>query len=178
MHFLKSFYTRTVQYDIINKFLYSHTKKFPKLKKIILNFGCKTNEIKNLASSLVALELITNQKGFFTTTKSSNIQLKIRKGNPTGCKVTLRNNKMLFSFSKFLIEIFPKLKNFEGIKLSKNLKNNAITYRLSDLFCFQELEEHYYLFNNLPKLSVTLTTNAKTKNELLFILSSYKFPSK
>jgi large subunit ribosomal protein L5 len=57
-----------------------------------------TTGIKGLATSLLAIELITGQKGILTTTKHSNIFLKIRKGNPAGCKVTLRKENM-FSFS-------------------------------------------------------------------------------
>jgi ribosomal protein L5 len=51
---------------------------------------------KGLATSLLAIELITGQKGILTTTKHSNIFLKIRKEIP-GCKVTLRKENM-FSF--------------------------------------------------------------------------------
>jgi large subunit ribosomal protein L5 len=178
MHFLEHFYIKTLKYDLVNKFSYKNTKKLPKLKKIILNFGCKTSDIKYLASSLLALELITNQKGIMTTTKHSNILLKIRKGNPTGCKITLRKNRMINYFSKFLIEIFPKLKNFEGFKFNRKIKKNYFSYELYDTFNFNELEEHYYLFNNLSKLNVTIVTHTKTKNELLFILKSLQFPIK
>jgi large subunit ribosomal protein L5 len=178
MHFLEHFYIKTLKYDLANKFLYKSTKKIPKLKKIILNFGCKTSDIKHLASSLLALELITNQKGTMTTTKHSNILLKIRKGNPTGCKITLRKNKMLDYLSKILIEIFPRLKSFEGFKFNRKIKKNYFSYELHDTFNFTELEEHYYLFNNLAKLDVTLVTNTETKKELLFVLKSLQFPLK
>lgn len=176
MHFLEHFYLKTLKYDLINKFLYKSTKRLPRLKKIILNFGCKTNEIKHLASSLLALELITNQKSNMTTTKRSNILLKIRKGNPTGCKITLRKTKMFNCFYKLLVEILPKLKKFEGFKVNRKIKKNAFSYELHDTFNFQELEEHYYLFNNLPKLYITIVTNTETKKELFFILNSFKLP--
>lgn len=175
---LNNFYLKTIQYDLINKFPYNHTKKLPKFKKIILNFECKTNEIKMLTSSLVALKLITNQKGILTATKRSNVKLKIRKGNPVGCKVTLRKTKMFLYLYRMVTEIFPRLKNFNKINLNKNLKHNAISYKLDDIFNFKELEKHYYLFNNLTKLSITLTTNTKTKDEFLFIFHSLKFPIK
>jgi large subunit ribosomal protein L5 len=176
MNFLKKFYIKTIKYDLINKFDYQNTKKIPKLKKITLNFGCKTNDIKNLASCLVALELLSNQKSQITTTKYPNLQLKIRKGNPTGCKITLRKNKMFNHFFRMLIEIFPKLKNFEGLKINKKLESNSLSYDLYDIFNFQELEEHYYLFSNIPRLSITITTDTRTKKELLFIFNSIKLP--
>ena len=68
--------------------------------------GCKSFEIKNLAASLLSLELIAVQQGVLTKSKRANILLKIRKGNPVGCTVVLRKNKMYNLKS----EIFRKFK--------------------------------------------------------------------
>lgn len=178
MQSIKHFYSKTLRYDLVNKFCYTHTKKLPTIKKIILNFGCRNNNIQSLASSLLALELITHQKGNMQLTKHSNILLKIRKGNPTGCKVTLRKQQMFACFSIFLTEILPKVKNFEGFKFGRKVTKNSFSFELQDTFNFQELEEHYYLFNSLPNLNVTVVTNAKNKKELLFLLRALKFPVK
>lgn len=178
MHFIEKFHRKTLKYDLVNKFAYKNTKELPSIKKITLNFGCKNNDIKSIATSLLAFELISGQKSTMTLTKHSNILLKIRKGNPTGCRVILKKKRMLNFFSKFLTEIFPKLKNFEGLKLNKKIKKNAFSYNLRDTFNFQELEEHYYLFNFLPPCNITIVTNTKTKKELTFILNSFKFPLK
>ncbi len=67
MNFLTYFCKKTLNYELLNKFNYKNTKKLPKIKKIVLNFGCKTTDIKHLAASLLALELITCQKGKLTT---------------------------------------------------------------------------------------------------------------
>lgn len=176
MHFLEKFYNKTLKYDFINKFVYNKTKNLPQLKKIILNFGCKTADIKQLATSLLAIELIINKKGTLTKTKYSNILLKIRKGNPTGCKATLYNFQLFTFFSVLLIEVFPNLKNFSGFNVTKQLKNSVFSYKLQETFSFLELRTHYYLFNNLPKLNITLITNSKTKEELIFLLTSFQWP--
>lgn len=176
MHFLEKFYNKTLKYDLINKFTYNKTKNIPKIKKVILNFGCKTADIKQLASSLLAIELITNKKGTLVKTKHSNILLKIRKGNPTGCKVILYNFQIFNFFSIMLIEIFPNLKNFSGFNLTKKIKKNTFSYKLYETFSFSELKNHYYLFNTLPKLDVTLVANVNTKKELLFLLKSFQWP--
>lgn len=178
MHFLENFYFKTLKYDLINKFVYDNTNKLPKLKKIILNFGSKTADIKQLSSGLLAFELIANQKGVLTTTKKSNILLKIRKGNPTGCKLTLQKYNLFNFLKKTIIEIFPKLKNFNGFTRNRKIKKNALSYELHDTFSFSELERHYYFFNNLPKLDITIITTTKNKKELKFILKSLQFPFK
>jgi large subunit ribosomal protein L5 len=178
MHFLEKFYNKTIKYELINKFNYKTTKTLPKLNKIFLNFGCKTADIKQLSSCLLALELITCQKGILTKTRYSKILFKIRKGNPTGCKVTLdKYNKFKF-LELLLIEIFPKLKNFQGLN-SKKLKNNNFSYELTNTFSFYELENNYYLFNNLPKLDISIIySNFTKKEELRFLLKCYQLPFK
>lgn len=178
MHFFEKFYFKTIALDLVNKFFYKSTKKLPKLKKIILNFGSKTMDLKQIFSSLLALELIANQKGILTTTKKSNILLKIRKGNPVGCKLTLQKLNLFNFFGNNIIEIFPKLKNFNEFSFSRKIAKNAFSYELRDTFIFYQLESHYYSFNKLPKLSITVIISAKKKKEFLFVLKAFQFPLK
>jgi large subunit ribosomal protein L5 len=178
MHYLEKFYNKTLKCELINKFTYKKTNSLPSLKKIILNFGCKNADIKQLASGLLAFELITNQQGQLTKTKHSNILFKIRKGNPTGCKITLSKVNSFNFLLKMLVEVFPKLKSFLGFNLSKKIKKNVFSYELQETFSFSELESHYYLFNNLPKLNITIITNSNNKKELLFLLKAFKIPFK
>ena len=173
---MNTFYIKTIKYEFLNKFNYKNIKEIPKIKKIILNFGCKTTEIKPLASGLLALELITNQKGTLTKTKLPNILLKVKKGNPTGCKVTLRNKTMLNFFIRTILTIFPKLKDFNGFNISRQTNKNSLSYELEDTFSFNELEKQYYLFNNISKLNITIVTNCRVRKELLFLLKSFQFP--
>ena len=178
MSFLEHFHKKILKYNLSNKFIYKNTKDLPKLTKVILNFGCKTTEIKQLSASLLALELITQQKSKLTTTSKPNILLKLRKGNPIGCKVTLQKKQMFSFLERIFIDIFPKIKNFKGLAINKKMRQNVFSYEHHNIFNFNELEEHYYLFNNLPKLSATVVARSKTKEEFIFILKSLQFPLK
>lgn len=176
MHFIEKYYNRVIKQEYLNKFIYNKNSDIPQLKKIILNFGCKTADIKQLSSSLLSFELIISQSGKLTETKRSNILFKIRKGNPTGCKLTLSKFNTFNFLSKMTMDIFPKLKNFSSFNNSKKLKPNTFSYKLKETFSFYELENHYYLFNNLPPLDVTIVTSSKTKNEMVFLLKILKIP--
>jgi large subunit ribosomal protein L5 len=178
MNFLDHLNKKILKYDLVNKFLYKNTKTIPKIEKIILNFVFKTSEIKHLSTGLLALKLITNQNGILTSAKHPHTILKIRKGNPIGCKITLRKSNLIKYYLKLIIEIFPKLKNFDGFKFSKKPNFNAFSLKLNDIFVFNELQNHYHLFNILSKLDVTIITNTQTKKELIFILNSFKLPFK
>ena len=61
------FYYKTTKYDLVNKFFYKNTKKIPKFQKIVLNFNCKTTDIKQISTTLLALELITGKRRRFVT---------------------------------------------------------------------------------------------------------------
>lgn len=176
MNILENYYQKVIRYDLINKFNYTHLNEVPKLKKIILNFGCKSFEIKNIASALLSLELITTKRGSLTTAKRSNLLLKIRKGHPVGCVVILKKTRMYDFFWKLLIEVFPNLKVFQGINTKKKVEQNSLSFTLKDLISFKELEKQFYLFINLPPLNITLITNSKSKHELVYLLNSFKLP--
>lgn len=177
-HKLNFFYENVIKYDLINKFLFSDINEIPKLKKIVLNFGCKSNELKSVASALLALEFITTKKGKLVQSKRSHIQLKIRKGNPVGCMVILNKKNVMYLFLfRILNEILPNLKNFKSfINLKIKFKYNSMPFTLKELIVLPELENYFYLFSRLPSLNITLVTHTKTKQELIFLLSSFKIP--
>ena len=172
MNFLKRFCFKTLKYDLNNKFLYKNTKELPKLKKIVLNFGCQPNNLKQLSASMLALELIIGQKSKLTKTKYSNTFFGVRKGNPTGCKITIQKNKMFNVLNTMLTKVFVNEKNFNGFTLSQK---NIFLYSIQNIFSFYMLKKHYYLFNDLSKLQITIIANTKTKKEFKFFLSSLNF---
>lgn len=174
MNFLNYFHYKTIKYDLINKFNYNKTKNLPKLKKIILNFSCKNTQIKNLASSLLALELITLKKGNLTITSKSNILLKIRKGNPVGCKVVLQNHRMFTFLERLICDIIPKIINIKKHKLADIKNKTSFSLKILNAFNFKELEKNYTLFNELNTLDIVIVCESNLKKELVFILNSLK----
>lgn len=118
MHFLEHYYEKIIKQDLINKFNYKTINKLPKIKKIILNFGCQNFSIQKIAKTLLAMELITNKKSIITVAQNSNILLKIQKGYPAGCKIVLTKNNMYKFLAKLLIEISPKIKDFSNLKIN------------------------------------------------------------
>ena len=135
MNILENYYKKIIRYDLINKFFYNHVHDIPKLKKIILNFGCKSYEIKSIVASFFALELITMKQVILTKSKRVNIVLKIRKGYPVGCMVILTKFEMYTFFLKLLIEIFP---NFKSLHVSMKKEIKSFSFILVDLIYFKE----------------------------------------
>jgi len=178
MNFLNCFYHKTLKFDLINKFYYTNLKKLPKLTKVVLSSNCRTTELKPLATHLLALELVTNQRGKITLSKKPNLVLKIKKGSPTGCKLTLKKSFVLDFLSKNLNEIFPKIKNFKGIIIHKEKTAKACLLVIKTTIGFNELSEHYQLFNNLVSFDLSFITNTETAEEIVFFFKSLQLPIK
>lgn len=175
MNNLNKFYLKTIKYDFVNKFLFRNTKSVSRIKKISLNFGCKSNNFSKLSTSLLALELIVNQRGKLTNTSQPNVLLKVRKRDPVGCKVTLRKMQIFSFLNEAITNTFPHMKNFEGLKILVKT-NNTLSYDIKETLSFRKLEENYYLFHNLPKLNITIVSTCKDERQLLFFLNSIKIP--
>lgn len=176
MFFFATFLSKTIKYDLVNTFFYQNVKEISKLKKIILNFGYKKSNFKYLISSLLALEFISSKKGEITKSKRLNIFLKIKKGNPVGCKIILKKNTMHLFYIKLRTSIFPKLKQPHTSQLQRDLKLiKSISFQLKNPLLFRELENQFQFFKDIPRLDITLLTNSKSRKELFFLLKSIKF---
>lgn len=175
MNYLKKFHNKTLKYDSINKFFYNNTCKLPEIKKVVLTFNCKNTDFKKLATSLLALSIIADQEVCFIKNKKPNLFLKVRKGQPTGCKVELsKKNKFCF-LSRIFFELPTKLKSFNFIK-KDSINKNMLSFIVKDTFVFYELENHYHIFNKLENLNVTLVTTPKQFDETHWLLQSIKAP--
>jgi large subunit ribosomal protein L5 len=176
MRFLKIYEKNIIKYDLLNKFKYKEISKLPQIKKIVLNFTYKNSNIKNLITSLIALELIANQKGLLTYSNISNISLKIRKGQPIGCKVIIKKKYIYLFFSKLVIDILPNFKNFKEIKMKKVSKLSSITLKIKSVLGFLEFEGQYKFLKDLSSLNITIVTDLVTYKEFFFLLKSFKIP--
>ena len=170
MNFLEFYYKNIIKHDLLNKFHYTTVNELPKFKSIVLNFGDNNLDIKKGTLALIALKLITAKTGVLTFTKKSNVNLKIRKGNPVGCKIILRK-KILFNFLiKIILQVLPYLDQL------KVLNGNSISITIKNTLIFSELEQHYSFFKNLPNLNITLTNSSTNFNEFSFLIASFKLP--
>lgn len=176
MNFFTTYYKQIIKQDLINKFKYKNNKTIPKILKITLNFGCKNFTIQKLATAMLALEIISFKKSTITYAKTPNMLLKIQKGQPSGCKVTLQKKEMFSFITRLTIDILPKLKNFSGFKL-KQQSYNFVFQIPENKITISEFEKHYPLFANLPTLDISIQTNSENSEEILFLAKSIKLPT-
>nr|YP_316605.1 ribosomal protein L5 [Thalassiosira pseudonana]AAZ99412.1 ribosomal protein L5 [Thalassiosira pseudonana]QWM92932.1 ribosomal protein L5 [Thalassiosira pseudonana] len=176
MFFFNSYLNNVVKHDLINKFFYTNLKQIPKLETIVLNFGYQNSNFKHLISGLLALELLSSKKSRLTRSKHLNVFLKIKKGNPVGCKIVLKKTTMHVFYLKLITSVFPKIKHNKTAQSQQNVKSvKSISIIIKNPLLFLELESQYQFFKDIPKLDITILTDSKSQNEIFFLLKSVKF---
>lgn len=172
MQIFEYFYFKNFKYNFINKFDVDSLKKLPKFKKLVLSFKIKTPNLKLIALHLLALEFISGKKSsLLTTSKKQNLMLKIKKGNPIGCKIFLSKKNLFIFLKKFSLNVLPlnKLFNFVKIRLNKN----CFCFVIGSTILFPELEKFFNIFTDVLKLNVIIVLNTNYKEEIIFILKSF-----
>lgn len=136
-----------MRYDFINTFFYKNLAEIPKLINITLNLGCQKSSFKSILSGLLALEFISSKRSKVTTSKHLNIFLKIKKGNPVGCKIILRKNAMYFFYLKLITSIFSKIKQPQTYTFQKQLKmTQSLSFQLKKFFIIHRIRKPIPVF--------------------------------
>lgn len=168
----------------MEKFGYKNKMAVPKIEKVVVNIGFgrlvsgKTSKEKEeiIKSILEDLTLITGQKPILTKAKKSISSFKVRKGDPIGAKVTLRK-KMMYDFLERLIHIvLPRSRDFRGIETSSFDKKGNLTIGIKEHIAFPEVSPEKT--RNIFSLEVTITINAKKREEGIELLKLLGFPIK
>ncbi len=107
MSFLKTHYTNIVRPDLLLTDVPCSVFTLPRPAKVVLMLKSSDNTELDILHSLIILELIGDQKPCFWRSVSA--------GNIRGSSVTLRN-KMMYNFlCRLLLQVLPKVKQFQGL---------------------------------------------------------------
>ena len=175
---LQKVYQEQVRDKLKDKFDYENTMEIPKITKITLSMGVgDANENPDdLKTAVNEMSLIAGQKPVVTKAKKDISDFGIRKGDPVGCFVTLRRERM-WEFLKRLISIaLPRVKDFSGLSDKSFDGVGNYSFGLDEQTVFPEI--NYEEVEKIRGLNVTITTTAKTDEETYELLSLIGFPFK
>ncbi len=176
MNRLNLWYENVFKKDFIYKCQTTSTYKIPSLKCIVLNLN--NNDVKQILSSISALELITNQKPVFYTAKKSIASFKLRQGAVIGCKVSLRK-KYMFDFLDLLIFlVLPKISNFNGFMLMPLNSSIPVSLGISDLTIFAQLNKYSERFQKQCGCTITFISSEINYQNQILLLNSFQIPQK
>lgn len=173
---LKKIYEEKVVPQLKEKLKYKNIQQVPRLKKIVLNVGLgeATQNKKLIDSSINLLKSITGQNPVVTVAKKSISNFKLRKGEPIGVMVTLRQDKMYEFFDRMVNVALPRVRDFRGVSEKGFDGRGNYTLGIKDQLIFPEI--NYDMVDKVTGLNFTIVTDARTDEEGKNLLSLMGMP--
>lgn len=175
---LKEKYEKEMVPALTKAFDYQNRMQVPGLEKIVLNIGLgeAIKNVKLLDSAAADLTLIAGQKPVITKAKKSIAAFKLREGQPIGCMVTLRREKMYDFLEKLVNITLPRVRDFRGISGKAFDGRGNYSLGIKEHIIFPEID--YDNTDTIKGLNVTIVTTAKTDKEGKELLTLFGMPFK
>ena len=162
---LKERYQETVVPSLVKEFGYTNVMAVPKVQRVVVNMGLgeATQNVKLIEAGSDDLTRIAGQKPLTTRARKSIAQFKLRKGNPVGCMVTLRRDRMYDFLDRLISIALPRVRDFRGVSPKGFDGRGNYTLGLADQLMFIEID--YMQVDKSRGMNVSVVTTAKTDEE-------------
>lgn len=173
---LQKLYKEKIVPEMMKKYGYKNVMAVPRLSKIVVNMGVgKALENKKcLEDAQKQLGLITGQKPVITKAKKSVAGFKLRKGNPIGCKVTLRGVRMYEFLDRLVNVTLPRIKDFRGLSSKGFDEVGNYTLGIHEQLVFPEINPEDVEF--VQGMDITMVISGKQKDRSKELLRTLGTP--
>ncbi|MBI3984880.1 MAG: 50S ribosomal protein L5 [Candidatus Levybacteria bacterium] len=150
--------------------------EIPRLVKIVINMGVKdaVADKKNIEKSAELLSLISGQKPKIMKAKKSISAFKLREGDQIALIATLRGKRMYDFYQKLTTIVFPRLRDFHGVKTTSFDGHGSYTLGFPESTVFPEIDPSR--FEKPQGLEISIVTSAKTNEHGLELLRALGMP--
>jgi len=168
-------YLEEVRQALQQKRGYKNVHQIPKMDKIVINMGVRS-DLEKVAVEDAARDLgaITGRKAVITKSKQSIANFKLRKGQPVGCRVTLRREVMYEFFDRLVAAALPRVRDFRGVSPRKFDGRGNYSIGLPEQSLFPEIELDKVKRNQ--GMDITIVTTASTDEEARELLTLMGMP--
>jgi large subunit ribosomal protein L5 len=160
------------------QFGYKNLFAVPKLEKIVISMGLgkavANKEKGKMETAEKELAIIAGQKPVRCKAKKSVANFKIREGEETGLKVTLRGNRMYEFLDRLITLAFPRVKDFRGVNANGFDKDGNYNFGFTEQTVFPEVDGASVTFQQ--GMNITMVTTANKPEEGRELLKQFGFP--
>lgn len=176
MNRLKEKYRKEIVKTIKKEFGLTNNLAVPKLTKVLINVGLKEGAGDKGVVKKVSeyISLIAGQKAIITRARVAEAAFKIRKNDPIGVKVTLRNVRMYEFFDKFVSIVLPRVRDFQGVSRTSFDGRGNYSIGLKEQTVFQEVD--YDTIDAIRGLQINFVTNTDNDKLALRLLELLGMP--
>ncbi len=173
---LQENYRSQISKNLMQKLGVKNVHQVPKLSKIILNMGVKdaTADKKNIEKASEILSQISGQKPKVAKAKKAISTFKLREGDEIGLVVTLRGKRMYDFYQKLTSIVFPRLRDFHGVKTESFDGHGNYTLGFAESTVFPEVDASRIDKNQ--GLEISIVTSAKDNKDGLELLKALGMP--
>ncbi|MFH0877846.1 MAG: 50S ribosomal protein L5 [Candidatus Omnitrophota bacterium] len=171
-------YRKEVVPELLKLLGYKNALQAPRLKKVVVNMGVgeAIQDIKMLEKSMDDLALITGQKPVVTRSKKAIANFKIKEGQPIGCRVTLRRQRMYEFLDRLLSVALPRIRDFRGLNPDSFDPGGNYSLGITEQAIFPEIDADK--ISRVQGMDITLVINSSSKKDSMELLKLLGFPFK
>lgn len=175
---LKTRYREEIKDTLNKEFEYPNVMLIPGVVKVVVNMGVgdAARDAKLINGAVEDLAKITGQKPEIRRARKSIAQFKLREGQPIGCHVTLRGDRMWEFADRLLTLALPRIRDFRGLNGNQFDGQGNYTFGLNEQVMFLEIDQDK--IDRVRGMDITFVTSATTNEEGKALLKHLGFPFK
>lgn len=168
-------YQQQVKPALVEKRGYKNVHQVPRMEKIVVNMGVSSLLEKTAVEDAAKdLGIITGQKPVICNSRKSIATFKLRKGQPVGCRVTLRREHMYEFFDRLVSAALPRIRDFRGISRRAFDGRGNYSLGVADQSIFPEIELDKV--KRQQGMDITIVTSAGSDEEAFDLLKLMGMP--
>ncbi len=173
---LKDLYKSKIVPALRERYGYRNTMAVPKMQKVVVSMGVgkAAQDKKFIESALQDLMMITGQKPLVCRAKKSVSNFKVREGDQTGLKVTLRGQRMYEFMDRLINLAIPRVKDFRGLNPKSFDRKGNYSFGMSEQTVFPEIDPAKV--QATQGMDITFVTTAETDDEARELLKMFGMP--
>jgi len=173
---LKDLYKSKVVPELTREFDYKNPMAVPRMEKIVVSMGVgrAAQDKKFLELAKKDLIMITGQMPVVCKAKKSVSNFKVRQGNETGLKVTVRRERMYEFMDRLISLAIPRVRDFRGLNPRGFDGRGNYSMGLAEQSVFPEINPAKVEFQQ--GMNITFVTTANSDKQAKQMLSLFGMP--
>jgi len=162
---LQEKYSKEIQPKLFERAGTKNPMAVARLVKVVISMGvgAALQDKKRLELSARDLGTIAGQKALICKARKSVSNFKVRAGNETGCKVTLRGARMYEFLDRLISIAIPRIRDFRGLNPQSFDGRGNYSMGVSEQSIFPEIDATAIEWNQ--GMNITIVTTAKDDQE-------------
>ncbi len=175
---LKEKYQKEIVPQLEKELGVENVNQVPRLVKIVVNMGVggAASDHKLLDAAMNDMRIITGQQPCVCRAKKSIAGFHIREGQPIGCKVTLRGDRMWEFMDRVLATALPRVRDFRGISPKSFDGRGNYSLGITEQLIFPEID--YDKIDRTRGMDITFVTDAGANEPAFALFKALGFPFK